>query len=79
MGGDGSVTEWIKYLIRGGLTAPSKKANVVDGKRCYSTPTQVYRIVNGTPQYWKTVNASVFVSTNNKHIVTAIPSTTSRC
>jgi hypothetical protein len=80
MGGPGNVQDFIKYLIRGGLSAPSKKGNVsASNKRCYSTPTMIYEMVNGKPKYKKTINASIFVSVNNKRVVTAIPSTTSRC
>ena len=79
MGGDGSVTAWIRYLIRNSLAAPAKKAPLVSNKRCYSTPVHVYRMVNGRPSWWKTINPSVYVSSNNKIVVTAIPTTSSRC
>jgi hypothetical protein len=37
MGGPGNVQDFIKYLIRGGLSAPSKKGNVsASNKRCYA-------------------------------------------
>lgn len=80
MGGEGSVTEWIEYLVRGALKAPSEATVQPGNKRCYSTPTQVYKIVNGRPVYQRTIHASIIVSRNNKLVVTAIPTTSqSRC
>lgn len=80
MGGPGNVQDFIKYLIRGSLTAPAQKANVKPNQtRCYSTPTRIYELVNGKPKYKKTINASVVASVNNKRVVTAIPSTQSQC
>lgn len=79
MGGPGSWTAYMRYLQRSALKAPKTMSNQPNGKACYSTPVQVYRLVNGKAQYWKTINPSVIISTNNKKIITSIPSTRSAC
>ncbi len=61
------------------LIAPASVINRPDSKRCYTTPIQVFRHVNGTIQLVKTINPTVIVSTNNKIVITSIPTTKSSC
>lgn len=79
MGGSGSWTAYMRYLQRSALKSPNIVRNQPGEKACYSTPVKVYRVVNGSPRYWKTINPSVVISKNNKKIITSIPSTRSTC
>lgn len=79
MGGKGPWTAYMRYLQRSALKSPNKMRNQSGGKACYSTPVQVYRLVNGTSKYWKTINPSVVISKNNKRIITSIPSKRGAC
>jgi hypothetical protein len=78
----GSGGLWDDYMVwatTNTLGAPSIVVNKLGQKRCYSTPILVFKYVNGTPQYVKTFHPTVIVSTNNKVVVTSIPTTTSTC
>lgn len=77
--GGGNWDDFMVWASRQALTAPTYTSVQPGQKRCYTTPVQLYRIVNGKPQYYKTFNPSIVVSTNNKKIITAIPSNWSTC
>ena len=79
MGGKGSWTEYQQYLIRVAVTKPSKVKSQPGNKRCYQAPVKVYKMSNGKPKYWKTIEPSVIVSKNNKRVVTAMPTTKGYC
>lgn len=79
MGGKGSWTEYQQYLIRAAVTNPSKVTSQANNKRCYHAPVKLYKMSNGKPKYWKTIEPSVIVSKNNKRVITAIPSTKGVC
>lgn len=61
------------------LMAPSMVTNRPGSKRCYTTPIQVFLYANGVMQLVKTFNPTVIVSTNNKIVITSIPTTKSSC
>jgi hypothetical protein len=61
------------------LIAPASVIDRPGSKRCYTTPIQVFRYVNGAMQLVKTINPTVLVSTNNKIVITSIPTTKSSC
>lgn len=79
MPGPGLWDDFMLWTSRNALASPSRTSTRPGNKRCYSTPIELYRTVNGKPRYWKTINPSVFVSRNNRIVITSIPSTTSRC
>lgn len=79
MGGKGSWTAYMKYLIGASLKKPAVVKNQSGNKACYQAPVKVYRLTNGEPKYWKTINPSVVISKNNKLVITAIPSTKGAC
>jgi hypothetical protein len=78
----GSTGLWDDYMVwaSGQALAYPVLGNTQPGnKRCYTTPIDVFKVVNGVNTYWKTINPSVVVSINNKIVITSIPSTTSTC
>lgn len=78
----GSGAVWDDYMVwasKSILSSPSRVVTQVGMTRCYTAPIQVYRVINGINQLWKTINPSVIVSVNNKKVITSIPSTTSSC
>jgi len=61
------------------LIAPASVIDRPGSKRCYTTPIQVFRYVNGAIQLVKTFNPTILVSTNNRIVITSIPTTKSSC
>lgn len=79
MGGPGAWDDYMVWASANALAKP-KFSNFQTGqKQCYTTPILVYRIQNGAPKYVKTFNPTVIISTNNKIVITSIPTTTSNC
>lgn len=79
MGGPGSWDDYMVWSSAHALRYP-KESNFQSGqKRCYTTPIKVYRVQSGATTYWKTFNPTVVISTNNKIVITSIPTTNSTC
>lgn len=79
MGGPGAWDDYMVWASGNALQYP-KVSNFQSGqKRCYTTPIKVYRVQNGVTTYWKTFNPTVVISTNNKIVITSIPTTNSTC
>jgi hypothetical protein len=79
MGGPGLWDDYMVWATKAALEAPSLVTNQANLKRCYTTPIQVYRVVNGARVFWKVFNPSVIVSTNSKKVVTSIPTNIATC
>ena len=79
MGGPGLWDDYMVWASAQALSAPSLANTQAGNKRCYTTPIEVFQVINGAQTYWKTIRPSVVVSMNNKIVITSIPSTVSTC
>lgn len=80
MTGPGLGDDLMVYAARETLRAPSTtRIRASNNSRCYKTPIQMYRMVNGRPQYVETMYPRVAVSMNNKVVITAFPTKDTRC
>jgi hypothetical protein len=75
----GPWDDFMVWATSRALSVPSSVVNLPGSKRCYTTPIKIVRYVNGTIQLVKTFNPTVIVSTNNKIVITSIPTTKSSC
>lgn len=79
MGGPGAWDDYMVWATANALQYPAASHLQSGQKRCYTTPIRVYKVVNGQPQYLKTFNPTVVISTNNKIVITSFPSSLSSC
>ena len=77
--GSGLWDDYMVWASAQALTSPVLANTQIGNKRCYTTPIDLFQVVNGQQVYWKTLNPTVVVSMNNKILITSIPSTTSTC
>jgi hypothetical protein len=78
----GSGGLWDDYMVwatGSALSAPSAIYSLADAKRCYTAPIAVFKYVNGSPQYVKTFNPTIIVSSSGRKVITSIPTNTSSC
>jgi hypothetical protein len=78
-GSGGLWDDFMVWATTNALAAPSLVINLAGSKRCYTTPLVVFKYVNGAPQYVKTFNPTIIVSSNNKKVITSIPTNTPSC
>lgn len=79
MVGPGNWDDFMMFATVNAVEAPSRTAVKPGSKRCYTTPINLYRWENGVRVFVKTMNPSVVISTNNKMVITSIPTTLSSC
>ncbi len=75
-GGGGLWDDLMVFAVGGTLTSPAIVKDKGSNKWCYSAPLTITRYRDGATSLW---NPTVFVSKNNKKIITAFPSRTSAC
>jgi len=78
----GSGGLWDDYMVwatSSVVSAPLATYSSADAKRCYTAPIAVFKYVNGSPQYVKTFNPTIIVSTSSRKVITSIPTNTSSC
>jgi hypothetical protein len=78
-GSGGVWDDYMAWATANALAWPSSVFNLAGSKRCYTTPIEVMKYVNGFPQYVKTFYPTIIVSTNNKLVITSIPSNSASC
>jgi len=71
--------DFMMFATVNAVEAPSRTVTKPGSKRCYTTPIKLYRWVNGNRVFVKTINPTVLISTNNKIVITSIPTTASSC
>lgn len=79
MVGPGVWDDFMMFATVNAVEAPSRTVTKPGSKRCYTTPIKLYKWVNGVRVYVKTMNPTVLISTNNKIVITSIPTSTSSC
>jgi len=74
-GGGGNWDDLMVFAVNASVTAPSSgyPFNIGNNKWCYTTPIQ---IKNSKGVVVRTLHPTVVVSTNNKKVITAFPTTT---
>lgn len=78
----GSGGLWDDYMVwatSSALSAPSATYTSADAKRCFTAPIAVFKYVNGSPQYVKTFNPTIIVSSSGRKVITSIPTNTPSC
>ena len=78
-GFEGPWDDYMAFATQASLESPAYSAEKPSQKRCYTTPIEVYEVVNGAPVKKKTINPTVMISMNNKKVITSYPTTTHRC
>lgn len=78
-GEEGHWDDYMVFVTRSALESPSYSAGKPNDKRCYTTPIEVYEVIDGNPVKQKTFNPTVMISVNNKKVITSYPTNNHRC
>lgn len=78
-GFEGYWDDYMVFATQASLESPGYSAERPNQKRCYTTPIEVYEVVDGVPVKKKTIDPTIMVSMNNKKVITSYPTTNHRC
>lgn len=78
-GFEGYWDDYMVFATNAALESPSYSTTRPNQKRCYTTPIEVYEIIDGVPVKKKTIHPTIMISVNNKKVITSYPTTNHRC